>query len=55
MIKILGALFYVNLPICFKSRYVSQRNPYSRIVLENFSVLRVLTLDYWQGFLEYPI
>lgn len=31
MIKILGAIFYVKLPICFKSCYVSQRNPYYRI------------------------
>lgn len=31
MINILGTLFYVKFPICFKSCYVNQRNPYYRI------------------------
>lgn len=55
MIKLLGTLFYVKLPICSKSCYVSQEILITGFVLENFSVMRMLTLDYWQGFLEYPI
>lgn len=55
MIEILGTIFSVKVSICFKSCYISQRNPYFRIVLEDFSIMRVLTLDYWESFLEYPI